>query len=154
MRDSNRPIVDGFVIMTAAVCGPRAALNASRSIPPSFAALIETVRRPAIVAVAGFVPWAESGTSTSVRSMSPRPSWYARTMRIPVSSPWAPAAGWSVTACMPLISIRICSSSQSSWSVPCATASGASGWSWAKPGSRAAHSLTFGFHFIVHEPSG
>ena len=37
-------------------------------MPPSGAALIETVRRPAIVAVAGFVPWAESGTSTSVRS--------------------------------------------------------------------------------------
>jgi len=34
------------------------------------------------------------------------------------------------------------------------TASGASRWSWAKPGWRAAHSLTFGFHFIVHEPSG
>ncbi len=55
---------------------------------------------------------------------------------------------------MPLTSIRICSSSQSSWSVPCATSSGAIGWSWAKPGRRAAHSLTLGFHFIVHEPSG
>ena len=75
-------------------------------------------------------------------------------MRIPVSSPWAPAAGWSVTARIPLISASASSSSHRSWSVPCATASGASGWSPAKPGSRAAHSLSLGFHFIVHEPSG
>ena len=75
-------------------------------------------------------------------------------MRIPVSSPWAPAAGWSVTARMPLISASICSSSQRSWSVPWAISSGASGWSAAKPGSRAAHSLSFGLNFIVHEPSG
>ena len=31
---------------------------------------------------------------------------------------------------------------------------GASGWSAAKPGSRAAHSLSLGLYFIVHEPSG
>ena len=74
-RDSNRPIVDGLVIMIAAVCGPSAARKASRSTPPSGAALIETVLRPAIVAVAGFVPCAESGTSTSVRPVSPREAW-------------------------------------------------------------------------------
>jgi hypothetical protein len=148
------PSVEGLVIMTAAVSGPRRARNPSRSMPPSGAALIEIVRRPAIVAVAGFVPCAESGTSTSVRPVSPRDRWYSRIIRMPVSSPWAPAAGWSVTACMPLISRRICSSSHRSCSVPCAMSSGASGCSWANPGSRAAHSLTFGFHFIVHEPSG
>ncbi len=37
---------------------------------------------------------------------------------IPVSSPWAPAAGWSVTASMPLISARSASSSNRSSSVP------------------------------------
>jgi hypothetical protein len=73
---------------------------------------------------------------------------------MPVSSPCAPAAGWSVTARMPPISASACSSSQSSWSVPWAAASGAIGWSCAKPGSRAAHSLSFGLNFIVHEPSG
>ena len=37
MRDSNRPSVEGFVIITAAVRGPRAALNVSMSTPPSAA---------------------------------------------------------------------------------------------------------------------
>ena len=73
---------------------------------------------------------------------------------MPVSSPCAPAAGWSVTAAMPLISVSHCSSSHSSSSVPCAVSSGASGWSAAKPGSRAAHSLILGLYFMVHEPSG
>ena len=73
---------------------------------------------------------------------------------MPVSSPWAPAAGWSVTASMPLISASIPSSSHRSWSVPCAVASGAIGWRSAKPGRRAAHSLSLGLNFIVHEPSG
>ena len=73
---------------------------------------------------------------------------------MPVSSPWAPAAGWSVTACMPLISASMPWSSQSSWSVPWAAASGASGWSAANPGSRAAHSLILGLYFMVQLPSG
>ena len=68
MRRSNRPSVDGFVIMIAAVRGPSAARNASRSTPPSGADGMVTVRKPAIDAVAGFVPCAESGTRTSVRS--------------------------------------------------------------------------------------
>ncbi len=73
---------------------------------------------------------------------------------MPVSSPCAPAAGWSVTAAMPLISMSCCSRLQSSSRVPCATASGASGWSLAKPNRRAAHSLILGLNFMVHEPSG
>ena len=154
MCRSKRPSVEGFVIMIAAVRGPRAARNASRSTPPSGAEVMLTVRKPAMEAVAGFVPWAESGIRTSVRSRSPRARWYARTMRIPVSSPWAPAAGWSVTASIPLISARSRSSSQSSSSVPWAVSSGANGWSPANPGRRAAHSLTFGLYFIVHDPSG
>ena len=43
--------------MIAAVRGPSAALNASRSTPPSGADGIVIVRKPAIVAVAGLVPW-------------------------------------------------------------------------------------------------
>ncbi len=73
---------------------------------------------------------------------------------MPVSSPWAPAAGWSVTARMPEISASAPSSSHSSWSVPCAISSGASGCNVANPGRRAAHSLSLGLNFIVHEPSG
>ncbi len=71
-----------------------------------------------------------------------------------MSSPWAPAAGWRVTARMPEISASAASSSQRSWSVPWATSSGAIGWRFANPGNRAAHSLSLGLNFIVHEPSG
>ena len=72
MRASNSPSVDGLVIITAAVRGPSAARNASRSTPPSAADGTVTVVKPAIVAVAGFVPCELSGTRTSVRSTSPR----------------------------------------------------------------------------------
>ncbi len=75
MRASNSPSVDGFVIMTAAVRGPRAARKASTSTPPSAAEGIVMVLNPAIEAVAGFVPWLESGTRTSSRSVSPRARW-------------------------------------------------------------------------------
>ncbi len=73
---------------------------------------------------------------------------------IPVSSPWAPAAGWSVTASMPLTSASIASSSNSRASVPWASASGAIGWRPANPGRRAAHSLSLGLNFMVHDPRG
>jgi hypothetical protein len=75
MRASKRPRVDGFVIMTAAVRGPRAARNASMSTPPSGAEGMVMVVYPAIEAVAGFVPWLESGTRTSVRSVAPWARW-------------------------------------------------------------------------------
>ena len=67
--------MDGLVIMIAAVRGPRAARKASMSTLPSAADGIVIVRKPAIVAVAGLVPWLESGTRTSLRSVSPRERW-------------------------------------------------------------------------------
>ncbi len=60
------------MIITAAVRGPSAARNASTSTPPSAADGIVIVVKPAIVAVAGFVPCELSGTSTWSRSASPR----------------------------------------------------------------------------------
>ena len=59
---------DGFVSMIPAVCGPTAALSASRSTSPSGPVGISTVVQPHIVAVAGFVPCAASGTMISRRS--------------------------------------------------------------------------------------
>ncbi len=73
----------------------------------------------------------------------------------PVSSPCAPAAGCSVTAAKPAISASISCSSKISCSAPWTVSSGScSGWMAAKPGSRAATSLTLGLYFIVHDPSG
>ena len=54
---------------------------------------------------------------------------------MPVSSPCAPAAGCSETASIPLTSASIRSSSHISASAPCASSSGDSGWTSAKPGS-------------------
>ena len=107
-----------------------------------------------MAAVAGFVPWAESGTMIFVRAVSPRSVWYALMSSTPVNSPCAPAAGWNVTASMPKISPsslpRTCSAS----SAPCAVSTGWSGWSCVKPGSAAMSSSILGLYFIVQEPRG
>ena len=50
--------------------------------------------KPAIAALAGFVPCAESGTIISVLfSSSFFDLWKERVIRQPKYSPWAPAAG-------------------------------------------------------------
>jgi hypothetical protein len=74
-------------------------------------------------------------------------------MRMPVSSPWAPAAGWR-DARMPEISASCLLELPQQLERALGRLVGASGWSSAKPGRRAAHSLSFGLNFIVHEPSG
>ena len=85
---------------------------------------------------------------------SPRERCQARIMSTPANSPCAPAAGCSETWSMPEISARSRASSHMSWSAPWLAASGASGCSRAKPGSRAMSSLIFGLYFIVQDPSG
>ena len=92
--------------------------------------------------------------STTLRGLPSRVRRCCRIIIIPVSSPCAPAAGCSVTAGSPVISPSISASACMIASAPCATSSGASGCSSAKPGIRAAASFTFGLYFIVHEPSG
>ncbi len=57
-----------MVSITAAVRGESAARSASRSTPPAASEGTVMVVKPAIEAVAGFVPWDESGTMTSRRS--------------------------------------------------------------------------------------
>src|SRR5436305_1911867 len=58
-----------------------------------------------MVAEAGLVPWAESGISTFVR-LPPWAACQARISSSPVSSPWAPAAGWRVAAAVPVMAQR------------------------------------------------
>ena len=125
------------------------------STPPSGADGIVIVRKPAIVAVAGFVPCAESGTSTSGALVV--------AARAVVGADHQDAGQLAVGAGRRLerdrvhaadLGERCASSSNRSSRVPWATASGAIGWRPAKPGRRAAHSLSLGLNFIVHEPSG
>ncbi len=61
---SNSPSVFGFVIMNTAVSRSSFDLKSSRSTKPSALLRIVTASKPAIAALAGFVPWALSGAST------------------------------------------------------------------------------------------
>ena len=107
MFRSNTPTVDGFVSMMPAVFGPTAPLRASRSTSPSLPVGISITLQPHMVAVAGLVPWAASGTMISSRCDSPRATWYARIMATPANSPCAPAIGVRDTPFIPVTSFRI-----------------------------------------------
>ncbi len=73
---SKMPRVLGFVSIRPAVWGPTTLFRASRSTPPSSSEGTSTVLKPAITALAGFVPWAESGMIISLRdSSSPLSAW-------------------------------------------------------------------------------
>ena len=91
---SKIPRVLGFVIISPAVRGPATFANSSRSTIPSEFEGTTTTLKPAIAALAGFVPCAESGTIISVLcSSSFFDLWKERVIRQPKYSPWAPAAG-------------------------------------------------------------
>ena len=55
----------GLVIIIAAVSGPTTSRSFSMSTLPRLSDGTVTTLKPTIAAVAGFVPWAESGTITS-----------------------------------------------------------------------------------------
>ena len=103
---SNRPNVLGLVIMNTAVSSPSLAFKSSRSTRPLAALLMVTVSKPARAAEAGLVPWAESGTSTLRRCVSPFSRKYFAATNSAVNSPCAPAAGCKLTAGSPEISAR------------------------------------------------
>ena len=107
-----------------------------------------------MAAVAGLVPWAESGTMILVRFLSFRESWYCLMSSTPVNSPWAPAAGWKVMSAMPVISQRYFLAVSMTSSQPATAASGARGWTEAKPGRDAISSSMRGLYFMVQEPRG
>ena len=67
IRRSKTPRVEGFVSMMPAVCGPTTLRRASTSTSPSGPVGISTTSQPHMVAVAGLVPWAASGTMIWVR---------------------------------------------------------------------------------------
>ncbi len=75
MCGSKMPSVEGSVYMIAATVSSRFAARKSMSALPLASEGTVTTWKPAIAAVAGFVPCAESGTSTFVRAVSPRARW-------------------------------------------------------------------------------
>ena len=104
-------------------------------------------------AVAGLVPCADSGTSTTER-LEPFASCAALIASMPHNSPCAPAFGLIATECMPVSSSRYPASASINCRAPCTVDCGCSGWISPKPGSRAIFSLSRALCFIVHEPSG
>ena len=73
------------------------------STRPRAFALISSMMKPHCAAVAGFVPCADTGTSTRLRvSPSPRAISAWRIASIPHSSPCAPAFGLIATDGMPV----------------------------------------------------
>ena len=104
-------------------------------------------------AVAGLVPWADSGTRMRLRS-SPRAAMAARMASRPHNSPCAPALGDIATAGMPVSLVSQVISWEISSSAPCVVDWGANGCRSPKPGSRAIFSFRRGLCFMVQEPSG
>ena len=104
-------------------------------------------------AVAGLVPWADSGTRTRLR-FSPRAWMAARMANNPHNSPCAPALGDIATAGIPVRVVSQFMSCEISSSAPCVTDCGARGCRSPKPGSRAIFSFRRGLCFMVQEPSG
>ena len=145
----------GTVTMTAATEPSNSLSMTARSIDPSAAVGIWVTLKPAMAAVAGFVPCAESGTRMRRRcASSPRSSRARVIISTPANSPCAPAAGARLTPARPVISPRPRRNSNSVRRVPCTSVAGASGCASASPGSAATRSLTLGLYFMVHEPSG
>ena len=145
----------GIVTIAAATLSSSSRSRASPSMEPSEAVGICVTVKPAIAAVAGFVPWALSGTSTRrLRPSSPRSSSARFTISTPASSPCAPAAGARLDAAKPVSEQSASCSSCPTRRIPCTRSSASSGWASASPGSAAMRSSTFGLYFIVQEPSG
>ena len=104
--------------MMPATSGPSLASKAARSTRPRSLAGIESTSKPQAAAVAGLVPWADSGTRMR-RRCSPRCSRAARIAITPQSSPWAPAAGDMATAGMPVRVFSQWATRSMSSSAPC-----------------------------------
>ena len=150
---SKIPSVLGFVSIKAATSSFMADSRASRLTHPWASDFKLSTLYPAITALAGLVPWAESGIRTFLTRI---PSLCQTSPNHHHACQLTTGAGWG------LQTDRIHSSdfSQQVTSVfkisrlPCTKSSGASGCVAAIPSSRATRSLIFGLYFIVQDPSG
>ena len=143
----------GLVTMMPAVSSSMSAATVAGSSMPRSSEGTATARKPQSAAEAGLVPWAVSGMRILCRWL-PRWRWQAWKMSMPVSSPWAPAAGCRLTASRPVILASMPCSSNSRRSAPWPSWSASMEWAAARAGVAAWRSLVRGLYFIVHEPSG
>ena len=114
--------------MIAATSGPSAAFTASGWTSPSAPAGTARTEKPNAAAVAGLVPCADSGASTTLRvAASPLAAMAALIAIMPHISPCAPALGDSATAVMLVSSSSQRASSCISSSAPCTVETGCNG---------------------------
>ena len=139
--------------MIAATSSSSNSFNASKSTCPLSFDLTWTMSNPAMWALAGFVPCAESGMITFFLC-SPLTSKYFLITIIPENSPWAPAAGCKLTACIPVIVFNASCKLYINFKAPWTSSSFNAGWRFKKPSKFASISLTLGLYFIVQEPKG
>ena len=121
---------------------------------PASVVVTGTTWSPAMAALAGFVPCAESGIRQTLRFPSPRLSWYARIISSPVNSPCEPAFGCRLTAWKPVIAASCASRSAAMRAKPRCCSGGAKGWTSANSGQVTGSISAVAFSFIVQEPSG
>jgi hypothetical protein len=115
MESSKTPCVDGYVTISAAsrsLCASAFFLKSSTSMFPSLVLATTRTRMPAMTALAGLVPCADAGISTTSRCVSPRSRWYRRITISPANSPCAPEFGCRDTPAKPVIAASIASSSR------------------------------------------
>ena len=107
-----------------------------------------------MTALAGLVPWAEAGISTTSRSRSPRARWNARIASSPANSPCAPELGCRETASKPVTAHSSVSSSATTARYPPACEAGAKGCTSPNSGQVTGSISAAALSFIVHEPRG
>src|SRR5688500_7983185 len=139
--------------MTSATSGLSNSLYLLMSMLPRESEGMVIVSSLHIEAVAGLVPWAESGIIALVL-FSPWLLKCAFAIITPKSSLCAPAEGCREKSSIPVISFRYSFNSHINFSDPWVHSSGDRGCRLLNPSALAASSFTFGLYFMVHEPSG
>ncbi len=131
MSDSKTPRVLGLVTMRAATSSVIACSSAGQVDRPVLVGLDLLDRVAADVGRRRVRAVGRIGDEDVLAGVRPAASSAARTIIMPVSSPWAPAAGWSVKASMPAISQSMPSSvfrtSRSPWTRSVGGAAGGAG---------------------------
>ena len=104
MLCSNTPWVDGYVTIKDDNLSPASDtlfVKSVKSILPFWSHLTMTTFKPAMIALAGFVPWADSGIK-QIFLCELLALWYSLILNNPAYSPWAPELGWNDTASKPV----------------------------------------------------
>ena len=128
--------------------------QSARSVLPFSSHLTTQGEKPACTQDAGFVPCAEAGIRSTLRSVCPFLRRYSRITTSPVYSPAAPEVGCNVQASNPVMAHNCSCNCSITDSYPATCSAGASGCGAIAAPYVIGIIAAAGFSFIVHEPSG